>query len=105
VVSGEVVRLFTRSDSCPQALLSGNLNQTITWNTGETSTISFARTPTLAHGIYKVTFVGTVSSGLFTGSAVTQVYIADGRDLQRCLDGDGTAVDSLISRVLLVISH
>ncbi|WP_203907749.1 hypothetical protein [Rhizocola hellebori] len=105
VVSGELVRLFTRSDSCPQALLSGPTSQTITWNTGQTSTIGVTRTPTLEHGIYKVTFVGTVTAGLFTGSSVTQVYLADGRDLERCLAGDGTVVDSLISVVLLSISH
>jgi hypothetical protein len=105
VVSGELVRLFTRSDSCPQALLSGPLSQTITWNTGETSTISFVRTPTLEHGIYKVTFVGTVTAGLFTGSAAKQVYFADGRALKECLDGKGTSVSSLISLVSLIISH
>ena len=84
---------------------AGPTSQTITWNTGETSTISVVRTPTLAHGIYKVTFVGTVTAGLFTGSAAKQVYLADGRDLQRCLDGDGTVVKSIISMVSLTFSH
>jgi len=105
VVSGELVRLFTRTDSCPQALGAGPTAQTITWNTGETSTISVVRTPTLAHGIYKVTFVGTVTAGLFTGSSAKQVYYADGRDLQRCLDGDGTVINSIISLVSLTFSH
>ncbi len=105
VVSGELVRLLTRTDSCPQALGTGSLSQTITWNTGETSTISFLRTPTLVHGIYKVTFVGTVTAGLFAGSAAKQVYVANGRDLQRCLDGKGTVINSIISRVSLTISH
>jgi hypothetical protein len=105
VVSGELVRLLTRTDSCPQALGTGSLSQTITWNTGETSTISYFRTPTLVNGIYKVTFVGTVTSGLFTGSAANQVYIANGQDFQHCLDGKGTVVRSVISKVMLIISH
>ncbi len=105
VVSGELVRLFTRADSCPQALGAGPTAQTITWNTGETSTMSVVRTPTLVHGIYKVEFVGTVTAGLFTGSAAKQVYFADGRDLQHCLDGNGTVVNSLISLVSLTFSH
>lgn len=105
VVSGELARVLTRSDSCPQALLSGYLNQTITWNTGETSTIRFFRTPTLSNGIYKVTFVGTVTEGLFAGSTAEQVYIANGHALQHCLDGKGTVVRSLISIVTLTISH
>jgi hypothetical protein len=105
VVSGELVRNFTRPDSCPQALGAGPTAQTITWNTGETSTMSVVRTPTLEHGIYKVTFIGTVTAGLFTGSAAKQVYYADGRDLQHCLDGDGTVVKSIISLVSLTFSH
>jgi hypothetical protein len=105
VDSGELVRPVTRNDSCPQAFVTGFLNQTITWNTGQTTTMRIFRSATLIDGIFTVHFSGVVTSGLFAGSAVEQEYVANGHDLQHCLEGKGTVVKSIISKVTLTISH
>jgi hypothetical protein len=105
VTSGELLRVGARLDSCPQAFAAGIVVQTITWNTGETSTLRLSRSATLIDGIYTVSFIGTVTAGLFLGSTAQQQYVANGVDLEQCLDGKATVVKSIISTVTLTISH
>ncbi|MFE9750166.1 hypothetical protein ACFYOT_35095 [Saccharothrix saharensis] len=89
--------------SCLDLLQSGALTFTILWNTGQTSTISSSYTVTIAGAALVVTRTGTVTSGLFAGSAVLQVITGPATDVLLCTAGLGT-VSSTYSVVTLEIT-
>ncbi len=73
--------------SCLTLLNSGAITYTIVWNTGQTSTISANYTVTIVGAALVVTRTGTVTSGLFTGSAVLQVITGPATDVLLCTAG------------------
>jgi hypothetical protein len=100
------IRARTTTDpgqTCLDLLESGSLTFTITWNTGQTSTISAKRTSTLAGTTLIVTNTGTVTSGLFTGSTVVQTNTGAAPDVLLCTAGLGT-VSSTYAAVTLEIT-
>jgi hypothetical protein len=106
VVSGFLHTVVTlSSDACPMVLNPGVVNQTITWNTGATSTLTLNRTASLSGTTLTVNFIGTVTAGLFTGSNAKQVYVASTPDLAACLAGTGATVPTIKSSVNLTIYH
>lgn len=104
LVAGKESKTITMLDDCTMVLGTLNVNFTITWNTGQTTTVSAVRTASLSGSNLVVTFNGTVTAGLFLGSNVHQVFVGSGVDLINCLNGRG-AVRSIVSRVNLTISH
>ncbi|GHJ49206.1 hypothetical protein Cs7R123_65480 [Catellatospora sp. TT07R-123] len=102
--SGFETKTITMNDDCTMVLLTLNVNFTITWNTGATSTISAVRTATISGGQLIVTFNGTVTAGLFAGSSAKQVFTANATDLINCLNGVGK-LPSIVSKVQLTIFH
>ncbi|MFI0421015.1 hypothetical protein [Spongiactinospora sp. 9N601] len=91
------------SRSCLSLLSSGTETFTITWNTGQTSTVSVAKLVTVAGATLVVTFTGTVTAGLFTGSRVLQTVTGPATDITLCTLGLGT-VSSISSLVTLEIT-
>ncbi|MEU4745961.1 hypothetical protein AB0G02_36625 [Actinosynnema sp. NPDC023658] len=89
--------------SCLDLLQSGSITYTIVWNTGQTSTVSANYTVTIVGAALVVTRTGTVTSGLFTGSAVLQVITGPAADVLLCTAGLGT-VSSTYSLVTLEIT-
>jgi hypothetical protein len=84
--------------------LSGTVTQTITWNTGQTTSMTLNRTVTVSGTTLTVNFSGTVTAGLFAGSQARQTYTASAVDLQNCLAGAGV-VSQILSTVKLTIFH
>ncbi len=93
----------TRGFSCLELLRSGSSTFTITWNTGQTSTISSNHTGTIVGATMVVTRTGTVTAGLFAGSAFLQVNTSPAADVLLCTAGLGT-VPSTYALVTLEIT-
>ncbi|MEU4449306.1 hypothetical protein AB0K14_38250 [Actinosynnema sp. NPDC050801] len=92
-----------RGLSCLELLRNGSATLTITWNTGQTSTISFNYTVNIVGAAMVVTYTGTVTSGLFAGSTVLQVNTNPATDVLLCTLGLGT-VPSTYALVTLEIT-
>ncbi|MFI9005859.1 hypothetical protein ACIGNX_01330 [Actinosynnema sp. NPDC053489] len=104
ITSGTRTRtLIIPGRSCLDLLNGGPATYTITWNTGQTSTISSNFTSTTVGTALVVTDTGTVTSGLFAGSTVVQVLTGPATDVLLCTAGLGT-VSSIYSTVTLEIT-
>jgi len=89
--------------TCLALLETAPSNYTITWNTGQTSTITGNRTATVVGATLVVTVTGNVTSGLFNGDTVVQTSIGPATDILACTLGLGT-VASVYSTVTLEIT-
>jgi len=104
LTSGTLSSSVTFNDMCPMVLQGGVVVQTVTWNTGQTTTMQLNRTASISGTTLIVKFTGTVIGGLFTGSQVTQTYTASAVELINCLNGTGV-VPFIVSQVNLRIFH
>jgi hypothetical protein len=101
--SGYETRTVNLNDDCNIMLnATGTANFNIIWNTTQTTTFTANRSATLVGNVFTITFIGTVTAGLFTGSRVKQVFTADATELNLCLANAGV-VPFLISDVVLTI--
>lgn len=84
VVEGVAAVSTTAQASC---LLSGSsvVTQTITWNTGQTSTTTGTTTATRTLGQTVVVTTGEVTAGLFEGAGFVQTVTLVSSDLAGCL--------------------
>ncbi|MFI9005841.1 hypothetical protein ACIGNX_01240 [Actinosynnema sp. NPDC053489] len=89
--------------SCLELLNSGPVTFTITWNTGQTSTVSANYSATVVGAALVDVRTGTVTSGLFTGSTVVQTTTGPATDVLLCTAGLGT-VSGIYSSVSLEIT-
>lgn len=78
------------------------ITQTITWNTGQTTTFQYTRVVTNVGGVSQITGTGMVTDGLFQGASVVKIVVLANLDpLQTlaCLSPNGltsvTGTDSL----------
>ncbi|MFI1013141.1 hypothetical protein [Streptomyces sp. NPDC020965] len=76
--------------SCLTLAGSGSSTSTITWNTGQTSTLSLNYTTTIAGAVYTSVLIGTVTSGLFAGDTVVSNQTGPATDVLTCTLGLGT---------------
>lgn len=104
LVSGKEAKTITMLDDCTMVLGTLIVNFTITWNTGQTTTINATRVAAISGSSIVVTFTGTVTAGLFLGSNVKQVFTGPAANLQACLAGQAK-LPSIVSRVQLTIWH
>ncbi|MEU1123838.1 hypothetical protein ABZ371_09725 [Streptomyces sp. NPDC005899] len=79
-----------RQRSCLELLASGAVTRTITWNTGETSTLSMNRTTTVVGAALIVTHTGTVTSGVFAGDTVVVTEAGPAAAILTCTLGLGS---------------
>lgn len=89
--------------SCLDLLTSAPLTFTITWNTGQTSTISGSTAVTTAGAALVVTITGNVTAGLFAGDSVVQTMTGPSTAVTQCTLGMGT-VSSIYAVVTLAIT-
>jgi hypothetical protein len=89
--------------SCLDLLTSNPVTFTITWNTGQQSTISGNTTVSIAGAVLVVTITGNVTAGLFAGDSVVQTVTGPATDILLCTAGLGT-VSSIYSLVTLEIT-
>lgn len=103
LTSGTASVAIPDSWSCAEVLGGTASVFTITWNTGETTTVSANRTSSVVAGVLLVTHTGTVTAGVFAGGTVVQTIVGPSADVMLCLAGLGT-VSTIYSTVLLEIS-
>jgi len=95
IVSGSRSGSFTGVRSCLSVLppsASGTL--VVTWNTGETSTVSYTADGQDVGGQTVHTINGTITAGLFTGSSYTEVITQASLNLLSCLIPPGVQSQS-----------
>ena len=76
--------------SCLNLTGSSSSASTITWNTGQTSSILVTSIVTIVGAVYNVTSTGTVTSGLFAGDTVVADRVGAATDILLCTLGLGT---------------
>ncbi|MFJ3176711.1 hypothetical protein ACIPJK_39215 [Streptomyces roseus] len=103
VTSGSRHIDITLPRSCSQILQTAPTTYTITWNTGQTSTITGTRTNTLSGAVLVVTVNGSVTAGLFSGDTVVQTISGVVPGLPGCLLGLGT-VSSITGQTTLSLT-
>jgi len=91
------------SVSCLDLLNSAPLSFTITWNTGQQSTISGSTTVTTVGAGLVVTITGSVTAGLFAGDSVVQTITGPSIAVTLCTLGLGS-VSSIFALVTLAIT-
>ena len=84
-------------------LQSAAVTYTITWNTGQQSTISGSTTVNTAGGVITVIVTGNVTAGLFAGDSVVQTLTAAVPALLPCTLGLGS-VSGTYSLITLEIT-
>ncbi|MFF8092571.1 hypothetical protein [Streptomyces sp. NPDC016675] len=92
-----------RQRTCLDLLAGGSMTLIITWNTGETSTVTANFNTTVVGALLQVIITGTVTSGLFQGDAVVLNQTGPATQVLQCTLGLGT-VSSIYSTVLLEIT-
>ncbi|MEU6114480.1 hypothetical protein ABZ840_08100 [Streptomyces sp. NPDC047117] len=103
VTSGIRSSHLTGTLSCLELLAPTRITFTITWNTGQTSTVQANVQSSLAGATLTVVTTGTVTSGLFAGDSVVQTNVGAATDTAVCTLGLGT-VSSIYSTVTLEIT-
>jgi hypothetical protein len=81
---------------CSGLLGANTGTHTVTWNTGQTSTLSGNRVSSIEGAALVVTFTGTVTSGLFAGDTVVEQFVGPSTNITLCELGLGT-VSSIYS--------
>ncbi|MEV0268021.1 hypothetical protein AB0H43_04525 [Hamadaea sp. NPDC050747] len=90
IMSGSRTATVTTTSSCADLLGPGSITYTITWNTGQTTTISSTFTRVVAGAVYTVTATGVVTSGLFAGDTVVTNFTGPATDITLCTLGLGS---------------
>ncbi|MFF7454667.1 hypothetical protein [Kitasatospora sp. NPDC008115] len=90
VTSGSAVLNFNATRSCLDLLAPSSASWTITWNTGQTSTLTGNAVNTVVGAAIVTVFTGNVSSGLFAGDSVVLNFTAPAASILLCTAGLGT---------------
>ena len=80
--------------SCNNVSIIPPSSYTISWNNSQSSTMTLTYTDVIIGGIEQVTGVGTVTSGEFTGGAVTIVWLYPVLNPLLCLTSQGVTSQS-----------
>lgn len=102
LTSGSSHTTVTSTFSCLAPLESGFRTHTITWNTGQTSTLGLNRTVTNLAGNTVVTDRGLVTAGLFQGATAVRVLTFPTLNALDCLHPPG--ITSVTGAVTLTIT-
>jgi hypothetical protein len=104
VTSGSsVVTNPPRQRTCLDLLAGGSMTIVITWNTGQTSTVSANFNTNVVGAVLEVVITGTVTSGLFQGDTVLLDQTGPATQVLQCTLGLGT-VSSIYSAATLEIT-
>jgi hypothetical protein len=102
VTSGFSGGTVTVALSCADLLGTTTGTQDFTWNTGQSSTLSFVRTVTKVNGQTVITLAGTISSGLFAGNAAVLTVIEPTLDLLACQSPEGLESNEGVSTFVVL---
>ncbi|MEW2266302.1 hypothetical protein ACGF5T_32015 [Streptomyces sp. NPDC047853] len=104
VTSGSsVVTNPPRQRTCLDLLAGGSMTIVITWNTGQTSTVSANFNTNVVGALLEVVITGTVTSGLFQGDTVLLNQTGPATQILQCTLGLGS-VSKIYSVVTLEIT-
>jgi hypothetical protein len=103
ITAGSRSVTINNTRSCLDLLKSNPVTFTITWNTGQQSTISGNTSVSTAGAVLVVTITGNVTAGLFAGDSVVQTVTGPATDVLLCTLGLGT-VSSIYSLATLEIT-
>ncbi|MEV6527589.1 hypothetical protein AB0M43_37255 [Longispora sp. NPDC051575] len=104
VISGGLSFGYTAPGfSCMNLLGSGPVTKTITWNTGQTSTITGQRVSSIVGATSITVITGEITAGLFTGDTVVETETGAAAPILTCNLGLGT-VSALTYTLLLEIT-
>lgn len=92
IVAGSTGNQISGPSSCTAVLGPFSSANTITWNTGQTSTFTFNGYVTEVNGQFVIVLTGSITSGLFTGALATEQTTLLG-DLSAC-SGAGLSSNS-----------
>ncbi|MFH8508200.1 hypothetical protein [Streptomyces flaveolus] len=92
-----------RQRTCLDLLAGGSMTIVITWNTGQTSTVSANFNTNVVGALLEVVITGTVTSGLFQGDTVLLDQTGPATQVLQCTLGLGT-VSSIYSVATLEIT-
>jgi hypothetical protein len=100
IVAGTTSNSISGPSSCTAVLGPFSSANTITWNTGQTSTFTFNGYVTAVDGQFVIVLTGSITAGLFTGALATEqtTLLAD---LSAC-SGSGIAVNGGPSLLTIV---
>ncbi|MBV1856385.1 hypothetical protein [Catellatospora tritici] len=104
ITSGTATGSVTVTRSCLDLLASSTVTFTITWNTGQTSTISANYSPTLVGPVYTTLSTGVVTGGLFAGDTYVNDRSGVSPPLALCALGLGTFSSITMYGVLEITS-
>jgi hypothetical protein len=104
ITSGSRTAGFTVTASCLDLLDPGTITYTITWNTGQSSTITSNYTVVAAGAVLTIASTGVVTSGLFAGDSVVTSYTGPATDITLCTLGLGTVASVYTVGVLEITS-
>ncbi|WP_432903948.1 hypothetical protein ACQP1S_06115 [Micromonospora matsumotoense] len=91
IISGTFFGTFHDPNrSCLTLAGSGTSTSTITWNTGQTSTLALNFNTTIVGAVYTLILTGTVTGGLFAGDSVLSNQTGPATDVLLCTAGLGT---------------
>lgn len=103
IVSGTRQGSYVGTRSCLSVLPpSASGTFVVTWNTGETSTVTGTSSGQDVAGQSVLTLSGTVTAGLFVGSSFTEVITQASLDLTGCLIPPGITSQSGVGAVTLL---
>ncbi|MFI8998630.1 hypothetical protein [Streptomyces sp. NPDC053542] len=104
MTSGTRTATVTGQLSCQALLAPTTVAFTITWNTGQTSTVRANVQSSLVEGTtFVVLLTGTVTGGLFNGSTFTQANTGAAGGIRDCLSGSGDGLPGIYTTTLLRI--
>jgi hypothetical protein len=92
IVAGSTSNSINGPASCTSVLGSFSDANTITWNTGQTSTFTFNGNVNQVNGQFVIALTGSITSGLFAGAVAVEATTLLG-DLSACA-GSGVAFNS-----------
>lgn len=91
ITSGTFTGSYTVPNrSCLTLTGSGTSTSTITWNTGQTSSLTLNFTTTIVGAVYTSVVTGVVTGGLFAGDTVISNQTGPATDILLCTAGLGT---------------
>ncbi len=91
LTSGTSNFTFTATNrSCANLVGAASAAPSVTWNTGQSTTMSLNSTANIIGGVYTVVTSGVVTTGLFAGDTVVQNATGPGTDILLCLLGLGS---------------
>jgi hypothetical protein len=103
ITSGVRSGTFTGPRGCLSILPpSASGTFVVTWNTGQTSTVTFTQTGQDVAGQTVLTATGTVTSGLFLGASFTEVLTQASLDLTACLIPPGVQSQSGVGTLVVL---